>query len=171
SPSRTELVDKKLRAGVALQVLEEQSFPANVSLPIPTFRNPVGNFRDLQNRVRFRADALQFAGSVECFDPIPQIVVGQNSSRDDRRLYDGSPVPAEKLNHREPFDFALGRLRGTNKTHGTHCNGPFHSSTICALRLGYGSQFCNSEFTINGLLGRHGISAMKISAMSKLLAL
>src|SRR6266404_1216412 len=87
---------------MALEVLEKQRFPADSSLPVfgLTLRNPVGDLRDLQNRVRFRADTFQFAGSVECFDPLPQIVVGQNSSRNVRRLYDGplciplcSPVP------------------------------------------------------------------------------
>jgi hypothetical protein len=79
-PRRSKLVDEKLRSGIALQVLEQQSLAADVPCRSLTLRNPVGNLGNFQNRVRFRADALQFAGSVERFDPVPQIVVGQNSS-------------------------------------------------------------------------------------------
>src|SRR5450756_23369 len=79
-----------MRAGIALQVLEQQSFPADGSLLVFTFRNPIGNFRNLQNWVRFGADAPEFSGAVEGLDPVPQIVVGQNSSWKDRRLYDAA---------------------------------------------------------------------------------
>src|SRR5208282_4049507 len=89
----TELVDEELRTGIALEVLEQQSFPSDRSLLVfacnSTFRNPIGNFRNFQNWVRFGADALEFSGAVERLDPVPQIVVGQDSSPDDKRLYDG----------------------------------------------------------------------------------
>ena len=65
-------------------------------LSISAFRNAIGNFGDFENRVRFGADALQFARTVERFDPVPQIVVGQNSSR---MTDDYMTAIAETFNH------------------------------------------------------------------------
>src|ERR1017187_1065346 len=49
--SGAKLVDEKVRAGVALKVLEQKSFAADSSPPVfffvPAFRNPIGNLRNL----------------------------------------------------------------------------------------------------------------------------
>ena len=82
-----ELVDEELLAGIALEVFEEERLAADTSLLISTLRNPVGDFGDFENRVGFGADAFQFAGAFERLDPVAQIVVGQMSSGNDRRLY------------------------------------------------------------------------------------
>ena len=86
-----KLVDEQLRTGVALDIFEQQSLPADSTLLIAALGDAVRDLGNLQYRVYFRADAFQFPSAVERLDPISQIVVGQNSSRDDRRLYDVPP--------------------------------------------------------------------------------
>ena len=72
---RAELVDQEFGAGIALQVFEEKRFAANDAVFILAvfafaFGNAVGNLCDFQDRISFSADAFQFAGSIEGFDPV-----------------------------------------------------------------------------------------------------
>ena len=66
----SELVDQELGAGITFQVFEEESFAANGAVFTCALGNAVGNFRDFEDRVGFAADALEFAGTIECFDPV-----------------------------------------------------------------------------------------------------
>ena len=75
-----ELVDEQLRAGIALDVLEEQRRAARaVNAARSPLGDAVGDLGDLQDGIGFRLDAHQFSGLVERGDPFPQVLIGQVS--------------------------------------------------------------------------------------------
>ena len=75
-----ELVNQQLGSGMTFDVFEEQRRPAGTMLAArPPFGDPVGDLGDLQDRIGFRLDALQFSRFVQRGDPFSQVVVGQAS--------------------------------------------------------------------------------------------
>jgi hypothetical protein len=44
------------------------------------FADSVGNFGDLKDRIDFGLNTLEFAGAVECGDPLAEVVEGQRLS-------------------------------------------------------------------------------------------
>ena len=73
-----ELVDQQLRAGIAFDVFEQQRRAARTVLAARSpLGDAVGDLGDLQDRIGFRLDALQFSRLVERGDPFPQVVIGQ----------------------------------------------------------------------------------------------
>ena len=73
-----ELINQQLGSRIAFHVLEKQCRPAGTMLTTgPPFGDPIRDLGDLQHRIGFRLDALQFSRFVERGDPISQVVVGQ----------------------------------------------------------------------------------------------
>ena len=62
---------------MSFEILKQQSRPAGVPLGVAAFGDAVGDFRNLENRIGFGLDALQFAGAVERGDPLAEVVEGQ----------------------------------------------------------------------------------------------
>src|ERR1700727_413206 len=84
---RADLVDQKLRAGMALSILEEKRGPSASTLVVAALGNPIRYFGDLKNLISLGLYALEFARAVERGDPLAKVVEGQkDSSLFDRRL-------------------------------------------------------------------------------------
>jgi hypothetical protein len=66
--------------------LEEEGRPAAKSLRIAALGNAVGDFGNLENRVGFGLDTFEFASTVECCDPLAEVVEGHGIPLCDRRL-------------------------------------------------------------------------------------
>ena len=72
---RTELVDQDLCAGMAFDVLEEQSWASGRGRPASIIfaghlADAVGDLGDLENGIDLSTNFLEFAGAVERGDPI-----------------------------------------------------------------------------------------------------
>ncbi len=82
----TELIDEDLRAGMALQVLEQESGTALRAFGIAALGHAVSDFSNLKNRIGFGVDALQLTRAIERRDPLTKVVEGQWNPLCDRRL-------------------------------------------------------------------------------------
>jgi hypothetical protein len=80
------LVDEKLMAGMALEVLEEKSNTPTLpktgqgwgtrARPYMAFAHTISYFGNFKDGINFGADTLQFAGAVERSNPLTQVFVG-----------------------------------------------------------------------------------------------
>src|SRR5579883_2087111 len=64
-----ELIDEKLRAGVAFDVLEQERGAAKTVFRAARFADAISDLGDFENGVGFSLDFAQFAGAVERGDP------------------------------------------------------------------------------------------------------
>ena len=81
-----KLIDKNLRTGVPLEVLEEKGRAALGAFGIASLGDAIGDFGYLKNGINFGLDSPQLAGAVECGDPLAEVVEGQRNPLCDRRL-------------------------------------------------------------------------------------
>ena len=92
-----ELVDEELGAGMAFDVLEEQSGAAGLSGF--RFADAVGDLGDFEDGIGFGLDAFEFAGAVEGGDPLAEVVEGQRillGTDDYKQLVAHEIAPAAK---------------------------------------------------------------------------
>ena len=78
-----ELIHQDAGAGISFHVLEEQRWPAGSAVRPgieSRLRNTVRDLRDFEQWIDFFADAAQFAGFIEDFDPLSEVVAGQVGS-------------------------------------------------------------------------------------------
>ncbi len=65
-----KLIDEHLRIGMAFDVLKKKGWTSGGVGSRVILTYPVSDLGDLQDRIHFRTDFLQFAGAVERGDPI-----------------------------------------------------------------------------------------------------
>ena len=93
--SEPNLVDEELRAGMAFDVFEEKGgaaggltshcarldsrggCPHAACGGVCALAHAIGDLGDFEDGVGFGLDALEFAGAVECGDPLAEVVEGQ----------------------------------------------------------------------------------------------
>jgi hypothetical protein len=74
------LIDEDARAGKAFDVFEKERGTAGLTGAAVKFRDAVGDLGDFEKRGDFFADAAKFAGFIQEFDPVSEVVAGQGGA-------------------------------------------------------------------------------------------